>query len=139
MKRFLKIVLGNAIIIGTFALIFTLGTTDKGRIYHNDNQIIKNSDLNDYIAKEGDYGRLEFLYFDGTETVYASETSYNQKFYIDYQIDCGEFKVVRINEDGNIQELLPGYYDFDNEEDSFRIKIVGDNAVGMFSILVEEN
>jgi hypothetical protein len=139
MKRFLKIVLGNAIIIGTFALIFTLGTTDKGRIYHNDNQIIKNIDSNDYIAKEGDYGSLKFLYFDGTETVYASETSSNQKFYIDYEIDCGDFKVVRINEDGVVQELLPGYYDFNNDEDSFRIKIVGDNAVGMFSILVEEN
>ena len=110
----------------------------KSDYYYDDKLISLQADSYSYKSRIGSFDDLQFRNFYGTETVYNIYDNNNLEFVIDYHKNRGKFKVVFIDENNNIDELIPGKYNSNELPSSGRIKIVGDNASGYFQFKILE-
>lgn len=145
----LSLILLCAVVIGIRTLITGSYAGNYQRSIYNDNSKIASkgdsySFLNRVCTNEDNKTSLEFT-FTGMDTIWKLETSQDTSVNIEYksEISSGKFKVVLINPDGEVINILEqstsGDKDVNLINGKSRIKIVGNNARGKLQLSISSN
>jgi len=116
-------------------------------LYNDDKAIVKQNDSYNFVKRistnTNDKSSVKFKTFYGMETLWVINSEGSGKALIDYtsEINKGKFKCVLVNPNNEVIELFTnnskGSTEIDLKEGTSRIKIVGNDTGGEFSITIK--
>lgn len=120
------------------------------KMYDDSSKIIKSGDSYTFYTCTSTWDSnkemsMKFGSFSGTDTIWSFDVKKDTEVTFNYEsnIDDGEFKVVLINPNKEIENILEGTVKDKNtikvSKGEYRIKFVGKKAKGKINISIEDN
>lgn len=116
-------------------------------LYDNNEAIADKADSYNYVSRVGssinEESSIKFKTFNGMETLYEIKSEGSGKVIIDYtsEVEKGKFKCVLINPEDEVEVLFEddskGSIELDMKNGKSRIKVVGNDAGGEFSMTIK--